>query len=558
MGFFEKLALSGTQQNNASQQNTLANQVDAEQLTSSIKSYESLIKQGYTEKSIGQEDTALQEPMLGMMSVNPDYREKNNYTKSMHRVQEVLKRFGNNIIVNAIINTRADQVSLYCQPTRYSKKGMGFEVRLKDVGAEATDDEKEEMKKIEEFLVNTSHKTDTERDTFYDFCKKIIRDTLLYDQVNFEKNIDKKTNKLISFLAVDPTTMFYKTKDSKIVRNKEKLPKFVQVIDDKVVNEYTAREMAMGIRRPRTDISSSGYGYSELEVALKQIVAHENTEAFNDRFFSHGGTTRGVLLIKQEQQSTTYALESFKREWKSSLSGINGSWQIPVINAEDVKFINMTPTANDMQFEKWLNYLINVICSVYGIDPSEINFPNRGGATGSKSNSLNEGNSSDKHRDSKTKGLEPLLKFIENMINKYIISEFDSKYIFEFSGGDNKTELEKLAILEKELELFKLPDEARIERDLEGTIPGGDSILNGTAVQRQIQIMQEEQFAYQQKRDKVADAKEKEQKEAEPTEQETPTEEPQQEGSQPKVKGQMKDHSNDRDNTSGNIKVPKK
>lgn len=558
MGFFEKLALSGTQQNNASQQNTLANQVDAEQLTSSIKSYESLIKQGYTEKSIGQEDTALQEPMLGMMSVNPDYREKNNYTKSMHRVQEVLKRFGNNIIVNAIINTRADQVSLYCQPTRYSKKGMGFEVRLKDVGAEATDDEKEEMKKIEEFLVNTSHKTDTERDTFYDFCKKIIRDTLLYDQVNFEKNIDKKTNKLISFLAVDPTTMFYKTKDSKIVRNKEKLPKFVQVIDDKVVNEYTAREMAMGIRRPRTDISSSGYGYSELEVALKQIVAHENTEAFNDRFFSHGGTTRGVLLIKQEQQSTTYALENFKREWKSSLSGINGSWQIPVINAEDVKFINMTPTANDMQFEKWLNYLINVICSVYGIDPSEINFPNRGGATGSKSNSLNEGNSSDKHRDSKTKGLEPLLKFIENMINKYIISEFDSKYIFEFSGGDNKTELEKLAILEKELELFKLPDEARIERDLEGTIPGGDSILNGTAVQRQIQIMQEEQFAYQQKRDKVADAKEKEQKEAEPTEQETPTEEPHQEGSQPKVKGQMKDHSNDRDNTSGNIKVPKK
>lgn len=556
MGFFEKLALSGTQQNNTQQPNTLASQVDAEQLTSSIKSYEDLLKKGYVEKAIGQEDTAQQEPLLGMMSVNPDYREKNNYTKSMHRVQEVLKRFGNNIIVNAIINTRSDQVSLYCQPTRYSKKGMGFEVRLKDVTAEATDTEKEEMKEIEDFLVNTSKKVDTERDSFYDFCKKIIRDTLLYDQVNFEKNIDKNTGELLSFLAVDPTTIFYKTKDSKIVRNKEKLPKFVQVIDDKVVNEYTAKEMAMGVRRPRTDIASSGYGYSELEVALKQIIAHENTEAFNDRFFSHGGTTRGVLLIKQEQQSTTYALENFKREWKSSLSGINGSWQIPVINAEDVKFINMTPTANDMQFEKWLNYLINVICSVYGIDPSEINFPNRGGATGSKSNSLNEGSSSEKHRDSKTKGLEPLLKFIENMINKYIIPEFSDKYIFEFSGGDNKTELEKLAILEKELELFKVPDEARIEQGYEGTVPGGDTILNGVSVQRQIQLMQEKEFAYKQERDKKEDAKEQEQQEQQDPDV-NEQEQPEEEQSNSDVKGQMKDHSNDRDNASGNIKMPK-
>jgi hypothetical protein len=29
--------------------------------------------------------------------------------------------------------------------------------------------------------------------------------------------------------------------------------------------------------------------------------------------------------------------------------------------ADDVNFVNMTPTANDMQFEKWLNYLINII-----------------------------------------------------------------------------------------------------------------------------------------------------------------------------------------------------
>ena len=84
----------------------------------------------------------------------------------------------------------------------------------------------------------------------------------------------------------------------------------------------------MGIRNPRTDIGSSGYGLSEVEIAMRELIAFINTESFNDRFFSHGGTTRGVLQIKTGQQQSQRALQNFKREWKNSLSGINGSWQI--------------------------------------------------------------------------------------------------------------------------------------------------------------------------------------------------------------------------------------
>lgn len=140
---------------------------------------------------------------------------------------------------------------------------------------------------------------------------------------------------------------------------------------------------------------------------MKQFIAHENTEVFNDRFFSHGGTTRGILHVKTGQQQSQQALDIFRREWRSSLAGINGSWQIPVVSAEDVKFVNMTPSANDMQFEKWLNYLINVISALYGIDPAEINFPNNGGATGSKGGSLNEGNSKEKMQAFRIKGYNP-------------------------------------------------------------------------------------------------------------------------------------------------------
>lgn len=474
---------------------------DIQELNKNIKSYEDWFVQEKTKKGMGVDDKTKKEPIIGMIGSSPDYRDKNSYTRNMKNLQDVLKRFGNNIIINAIINVRSDQVAMYCQPTRYSKRGMGFEVRLKDLSKEPGANEKKEIERIEEFILNTSQEYDIERDTFYDFCKKIVRDTLIYDQVNFEKNLDKN-GKLKSFTAVDPTTIFQKTKENKLVRNSDKLPRYVQVIDNQIVNEYTNREMVMGIRRPRTDINASGYGLSELEIALKQIIAHENTEAFNDRFFSHGGTTRGVLLIKHEQQQSQYALENFKREWKSSLSGINGSWQIPVVSADDVKFVNMTPTANDMQFEKWLNYLINVISSVYGIDPSELNFPNRGGATGSKSNSLNEGDSSKKNRDSQNKGLQPLLKFIEVLINKHIVAEFGNKYIFEFSGGDSTSEKEKLEILKLQSEIFKTPNQIAVEQGYEGNIPGGDTIMVGEAIQRQGQNMQQEQFEYQKQQDR--------------------------------------------------------
>lgn len=124
------------------------------------------------------------------------------------------------------------------------------------------------------------------------------------------------------------------------------------------------------------------------------------------------------------------------------------------------------------------------------------------GATGSKSNSLNEGDSSKKNRDSQNKGLQPLLKFIENIINKHIVAEFGDKYIFEFSGGDNTSEKEKLEILKLKTEIFMTPNEVARQEGAEGNLPGGDTIMVGEAIQRQGQIMQQEQFEYQKQQDR--------------------------------------------------------
>lgn len=441
---------------------------------------------------------AYEEPLMANMSMNPEYKEAPSISGT-HNLLDALKRWSRkNIILNAIINTRINQVSLYCTPARYSEKGIGYEVRHRDPLETPTSHDKQKFLRIEKFIEHTGKDTkDFSRDNFRTFVKKIVRDRLTYDKINFELMYDENGD-LNNFKAVDASTIFVAVDEEGREPKEPDAYKFVQMLDKTKVAEFKADEMAWEVHNPRTDVTVGRYGYPELEIALNHLQYHENTEIFNARYFSQGGTTRGLLHIKTGQEQSQQALSSFRREWTSMFSGINGAWKIPVVTAEDVKFVNMTQSSKDMEFEKWLNYLINVITSIFQIDPAEINFPNRGGATGSGGSTLNESSSSEKTQESKDKGLEPLLKFIEDSVNKYIISQYGDKYIFSFVGGDTQTESEIIDMLEKKAKIGLMINDVREELGLE-PVAGGDVILAGVHVQRLGQIMQEENLEQERK-----------------------------------------------------------
>src|SRR5699024_3741227 len=299
--------------------------------------------------------------------------------------------------------------------------------------------------------------------------------------------------------AVDASTIYVATdKEGREPKGKN-ANKYVQILEKQKVAEFKSHEMAWEVHNPRTDITVGRYGYPELEMAINHLQYHENTEIFNARYFSQGGTTRGLLHIKTGQEQSQQALSAFRREWTSMFSGINGAWKIPVVLAEDVKYVSMNQSARDLEFEKWLNYLINVITSAFQIDPSEINFPNRGGATGNSGNTLNEGSAEERFRNSKDKGLEPLLNFIEDAINKYIISQFGDKYVFVFVGGDTQTEAEIIDMLEKKAKIGYTINDVREEFG-KPPVEGGDVVLAGVHVQRLGQLIQKEQLEEERKR----------------------------------------------------------
>jgi len=421
---------------------------------------------------------------------------------------DILRRMGTkDAVISSIITTRVNQVSSFTAPARFSKDGLGFEIRLRDTNETPSKQDQETMVAIETFLENTGFDNDNDRDDFDTFIRKIVRDRLIYDQVCFEI-VPDRVGRPAEMYAVDASTIRLASENlqednpQSLGLKKNEMVKYVQVIDGRLRAFFTADEMAFGTANPRTDMYISGYGFSELEMLIHQVTSHLWAEEYNSRFFSQGGTTKGILNFKGTSNApiSPQQLDSFKRQWLSQVSGMTGAWKTPVVSVDGLEYINVSQSNREMEFEKWMNYLINVACAVYQIDPAEINFPNRGGAGNSGGGGLGNGGIEDRVEHSKDKGLRPLLRYIEALINKNIVSKFDQRYVFAFSGLDTKSEKEVVELDEKRVKVYKTVNEIRKEQGLP-KLEGGDIILDSNYIQylnNQAQQEQQEKMMAQQ------------------------------------------------------------
>jgi hypothetical protein len=415
---------------------------------------------------------------------------------------DILKKMATrNSVIASIIQTRVNQVSTFSQPARYTRDGVGFEIKLRNPKAKPTKEQKRIMLALEAFIENCGFSYDPSRDNFDTFLRKITRDSLIYDQLTFEI-VPDRLGRPAEIYAVDASTIRAAAIEPSegddyihpTTPNYNNI-KWVQVIDNNIVAEFTGDELAFAVRNPRTDINIQPYGLSELEILVHQVTAHLWAEEYNSRYFSQGGTTKGILNIKGQNISKEQ-LDAFRRQWTAQIAGMTGAWKTPVVSVEGLEYINVSQSNREMEYEMWMNYLINIACAVYQIDPAEINFPNRGGAGGS-AGSLGEGGIEDRLKNSKDKGLRPLLRFIESVINRYIIRRFSPEFTFNFVGLDGESEQERLELSNKQIRSFKTINEVRAENDMD-PIEDGDIILDPTYVNYKMQKMQNEQMMQQQ------------------------------------------------------------
>lgn len=437
---------------------------------------------------------------------------------------QMLRRISYSVpIVRSIISTRIEQIVSFCEPQK-DKYSTGFVIRKKK-GHFFNDQEtdkltKEEQNKIElmtEFLLNCGINNTFDGDDFDTFIRKIVNDSLTYDQMCFEVVHDKK-GRPVEFCAVDASTIrIADSADSQKYEEKVSVDNngmhrqkvmgyyaaYCQIKDSQITADYYPWEMAFGVRNPTTNIYAGGYGIGEIEILMQTITSMIWSDEYNRRFFSHGSAPKGFFKIKPGTNISDSKLAQFKQQWQAMMAGVHNSHKTPVFEG-DIDWIDLQHNNRDMEFSKWQEYLIKIASAVFRIDPAEINFPLSGG---SDQKAMFEGNNEARLKHSKDKGLTPLLKFIERKINKYIIQRIDPNYVFEFTGLGVESPAEELDADIKMMSNFMTVDEVRTKRGLKplGEERGGNLIANGVVAQQlaakqQAAMMQQqqEQMAQQQ------------------------------------------------------------
>lgn len=412
---------------------------------------------------------------------------------------ETLRRMAKTPVINSIIKTRKNQVAAFAEPQE-DKYSTGFVVRRKPkqgVAVEMSTQDKKIAWAITEFLMRGGNVGQWDADDFDTFIRKITDDSLTYDQMTFEI-IRNRRGGVESFVATDASTFRiadsyydrdydnpYFEKNGSSVWNDRKdfgrkingyYPTFVQVYQNTKVSDFYPWELCFAVRNPSTNIHSNGYGCSELEELINVVTSLLYGDEYNRRFFSQGSAPKGLLRVKGVNNEA--ALQQFKQQWQSMISGVMQAWKTPVVEA-DVDWIDLQKNNRDMEYSSWIEYLIKLACAIYNIDPIEIGWDI---ARGDRAGGLNEGSQAERLQHSKDKGLYPLLKFLQRKINKYIVEQINPDFEFVFMGLNGMTISEELDLDIKKIQNFQTLNEIREKYDLK-PLDEGDVPLNSTFVQ---------------------------------------------------------------------------
>ena len=367
-------------------------------------------------------------------------------------------------------------------------------------------------KKIEDWLMNCGEKKDrpfeSRKWTFNNFVRALVRDTLTIDLMAVEM-VNDQAGRPHHFFPVDAATIRYATpqlktyagqinsqvnmdilypeaeieylteKTDAIELDPELLEdneyKYVQVIRGIIERAYTPKELKVAVRNVTTDIYHNGYGIAELELLVRLVSSHLNTEYYNEAYFTQGFSAKGILHLKSPLNRRK--LEAIRIQWQHMLKGSRNSFQTPIFaGMDDVNWIPLTQNHSDIEFQGWMNYLIKLICAIYQIDPIEIGYGmmEEGGGGGG----LNGDNSSEKITLSRDKGLYPLMKWFEHFINTKLIDPIDPDFVIKFTGLSGEGALDALDRQERESKFKKTVNEIRAEDNLP-PLPGVDNLIAG-------------------------------------------------------------------------------
>ncbi len=387
-----------------------------------------------------------------------------------------------NTVIAAIINLRRNQVSAFGRPQQgvYDKGYRIIQRDRRDNAKRMTTAEQQKASELEAMLETTAFllpdERPSDRDSFRAYLKKSVGDILVYDQ-HCTEIIRDRAGRPSRFICLPGETIRPAVADIEHMTPEQMRDRvaYLQVYENTVIAEFGVDDLAWSVMNPRSDLRTNGFGYAPTEQIVHLVTAWLWGFQYNVNFFKQGSAIKGILNIKGSLPDRQ--MRAFRRMWYSMISGVGNSWKTPILNSEDIQWVNMHTANREMEYGQWMDWLTKLICAVYGVDPTEINFIfGNSGQTSSLSQSRpNEA----EVVESKDKGLTPLADHVADTINDHLIFELAPELEFAFTGLDAKAEGKERARRKDEVENWKTVDEIRAEMDQEPMPNGlGQVILN--------------------------------------------------------------------------------
>lgn len=436
------------------------------------------------------------------------------YYKSSNISFEALRSMARTPVISAIIRTRKNQVIdfLKPQPDKYSR---GFVIRKKgvDKDEDLSDADKRTIDKLTEFMLNGGeHDQKYKWDRLDGFGRKIVEDSLALDQAVFEV-VPYRGGEPYAFSAVDGATFRFADQDPTRQTARKvngEYPMYVQLYQGQIAREFYPWELCMGIRNASTNIKANGYGRSELEDLITTVTAMLNADKYNSGFFRHGSAPKGILMIKKPGAAVNAdRIAEFRRNWNAMLAGAENAHKTPILDAEGFEWIDLQKNNRDMEFFKYIEYLVKIGCAVYTISPEEIGFT----LEGAGSSKLGSDSGKEEKEYSLDKGLKPLLTSIQHWINDYIIGpKTNDLFEFVFCGLQVESAKEEEERLVKAATTYMEVNEVRKLKGLK-TKKEYDIILNPIISQQRMMQQQGMMQQQQMERDMGDDERQREDEE---------------------------------------------
>ena len=272
------------------------------------------------------------------------YYTTNGYKQQRKRVSfDVLKKVGDTPVVGSVINTRVFQLQNFLRFTDNNKE-EGYIIRKKRsiFDKKSNESNKEERVKIEyivNFLENGGLKSKWDiNDDLHDFVRKIMRDSLTYDQLAAECERNRRFD-LIGMTAIDASTIriletvdprFRELSKQRYTEQFGQLPRYAQVYQSNVMkNPFTQEdivfypwELMYAQRNKSTALDKNGYGTSEIEILLDIITWSLWGMQYNGNFFKQGSNPKGFINLK-DGGANMDVVNDFRQTWRQMLAGVN-------------------------------------------------------------------------------------------------------------------------------------------------------------------------------------------------------------------------------------------